>query len=212
MVRMSRKLVGIQEAAAFLGVATQTLRRWEREGRLIPDERTLGGRRRYDLSRLQAEPFRSPRTGRRTVAYARVAHDSRDDLARQAQSLELYCARQAWPYEIITDVGSGMNYHRAGLKRVLDGILGGEVGRLVITHKDRLLRFGTELVFGICEARRVEVVILNQDDDTAFEDELASDVLDMVAVFSARLYGSRSDRSQALLDGVRQAVADSRTG
>ncbi|MDY0073620.1 MAG: IS607 family transposase [Thauera sp.] len=205
---MSRKLVPIQEAAQALGVSTQTLRRWEREGKLLPDERTAGGRRRYDLARLQPEKFRPvDQAARRTVAYARVSsHDQKNDLERQKQVLELYCAQQGWTFEIIADLGSGMNYQKKGLKKLLEAIIDGQIGRLVITHKDRLLRFGAELVFAICEAKKVEVVILNQGEDTTFEEDLAKDVLEIITVFSARLYGSRSRKSQKLLDGVKKAV------
>ncbi|MCE5394388.1 MAG: IS607 family transposase [Acidithiobacillus sp.] len=204
---MSRKMVSIREAAEFLGVAVQTLRRWEREGRLVPAERTPGGRRRYDLAKLRPEQFHFQKPERRTIAYARVSsHDQKDDLERQKQVLELYCARQGWTFEVIADLGSGMNYHKKGLKRLLDAILQGEVGRLVITHKDRLLRFGAELVFAICEAKGVEVVILNQGEDTTFEEDLAKDVLEIITIFSARLYGARSRKNQKLLDGVRAAV------
>ncbi len=147
----------------------QTLRRWEHEGK-----RTPGGRRRYDLARLRPEQFHAPEAARRTVAYARVSsHDQKDDLERQKQVLELYCARQGWTFEVVADSGSGMNYRKKGLKRLLDEMVEGRIGRLVITHKDRLLRFSTELVFAICEAKQVEVVILNQGEDTAFEEDLA---------------------------------------
>lgn len=208
---MSRKMVGIQEAAEFLGVAAQTLRRWEREGKLIPDERTPGGRRRYDLARLRPEQFHASDAPRRTLAYARVSsRDQKDDLERQKQVLALYCARQGWTFEIIADLGSGMNFHKKGLKKLLDAIMDGQIGRLVITHRDRLLRFGAELVFGICEAKGVEIVILNQGDDTTFEEDLAKDVLEIITVFSARLYGARSRKNQKLLDGMRQAVEASR--
>ena len=88
----------------------------------------------------------------------------------------------------------------------IGAIIDGQVGRLVITHKDRLLRFGAELVFAICEAKGVEVVILNQGEDTTFEEDLAKDVLEIITVFSARLYGSRSRKNQKLLDGVKAAV------
>lgn len=207
---MSRKLVPIHEAAEALGVSAQTLRRWEREGRLLPDERTAGGRRRYDLARLKPEKFRSQAEAvRKTVAYARVSsHDQKDDLERQKQVLELYCARQGWTFEVIADLGSGMNYHKKGLKRLLEAIIEGQVGRLVITHKDRLLRFGAELVFAICEAKNVEVVILNQGEDTTFEEDLAKDVLEIITVFSARLYGSRSRKNQKLLDSLKKAVEE----
>ncbi len=204
---MSRTMVSIHEAAEFLGVAAQTLRRWEREGKLIPDERTPGGRRRYDLARLRPEQFHAPDAARRTVAYARVSsHDQKDELERQKQVLELYCAHQGWTFEVVADLGSGMNYHKKGLKRLLDAIIDGQIGRLVITHQDRLLRFGAELVFAICEAKGVEVVILNQSEDITFEEDLAKDVLEIITVFSARLYGSHSRKNQKLLDGVRAAV------
>ena len=100
------------------------------------------------------------------------SHDQKADLERQRQVLELYCAQQGWTFDLISDLGSGMNYHKKGLKRLLGDILDGDVGRLVITHKDRLLRFGAELVFAICEAKEVEVVILNQGEDTSFEEDL----------------------------------------
>jgi len=201
------RLVGIGEAAKALGVSITTLRRWEAAGRLNA-EHTAGGHRRYDLAKLRPEMFRAVgEANRRTVAYACVSsHDQKDDLERQKQVLELYCARQGWTFEVIADLGSGMNYHKKGLKKLLKAIIDGQVGRLVITHKDRLLRFGAELVFAICEAKNVEVVILNQGEDTTFEEDLAKDVLEIITVFSTRLYGSRSRKNQKLLDGVRQAV------
>ena len=101
-----------------------------------------------------------------------------------------------------------MNYHKRGLKRLLNDILSEKVDRLVVAHKDRLLRFGAELIFAICEAKQVEVVILNQGEDTTFEEDLAKDVLEIITVFSARLYGSRSRKNQKLLDNVKKAVEE----
>ena len=112
---------------------------------------------------------------------------------------------------MIADLGSGMNYYKKGLKRLLNSILTDKVERLVITHKDRLLRFGAELVFSICEAKQVEVVIVNKGEDTTVEEDLATDVLEIITVFSARLYGSRSRKNKKLLDGVKKAVEDSQT-
>lgn len=203
------RLVAIGEASEMLGVSITTLRRWETEGKLIP-ERTAAGHRRYDLAKLKPELFHMAQDERRTVAYARVSsHDQKDDLERQKQVLELYCAKQGWTFEVLSDLGSGMNYHKKGLKRLLDDMVDGRIGRLVLTHKDRLLRFGAELVFALCEIKNVEVVILNQGEDTTFEEDLAKDVLEIITVFSARLYGSRSRKNQKLLDGVKKAVEDS---
>jgi predicted site-specific integrase-resolvase len=150
---------------------------------------------------------REAEINRKTVAYARVSsYDQKDDLERQKQALELYCSTQGWTFELISDLGSGMNYHKKGLKHLLDEILGGNVSRLVITHKDRLLRFGAELVFAICEVRNVEVVILNRGEDTSFEEDLAKDILEIITVFSARLYGSRSHKNQKIINGIKQLV------
>lgn len=205
------KMVGIGEAAQALGVTPLTLRRWHESGRLVPDVITDGGRRRYDLAKLRPELFHSSPAAaeRRTVAYARVSsHDQKPDLERQAQVLEGFCAAQGWTYDIVTDLGSGMNYRKKGLKRLLDDIIEDRVGRLVITHKDRLLRFGAELVFAICEARNVEVVILNKGEDASFEEDLAKDVLEIITVFSARLYGARSRKNAKMLAAISEAASE----
>lgn len=206
------RYVSIGEAAKTLGVSTQTLRRWDIDGKLVA-ERTPGGRRRYRVSDVaQFNPMGVNRASleRPTVTYARVSsHDQKEDLARQVRVLEMYCAAQGWTFTTITDLGSGMNYRKKGLTRLLDDILNDKVGRLVLTHNDRLLRFGAELVFAVCEAKNVEVVIINQGDASrSFEQELAEDVLEIVTVFSARLYGARSHRNKKLIDGVHKAVTD----
>ena len=132
-----------------------------------------------------------------TLAYARVSsHDQKNDLQRQKEVLELFCAQHGWSFEIIEDLGSGMNYRKKGLITLLNRLLSGTVERLVLTHKDRLLRFGAELIFSICEMNQTEVVIINQSQDSTFEEELAKDVLEIITVFSARLYGSRSKKNQ----------------
>ena len=204
MLKLS-KFVSVSEAAKALGVSAITLRRWEAKGYLVP-ERTATGHRRYDLSKIQPEQFHTA-DARKTFAYARVSsHDQKDDLERQKQVLELFCAQQGWTFEVVADLGLGMNYHKKGLKRLLGDILSGRVGRLVITHKDRLLRFGAELVFALCEAKNVEVLILNRGEDTTFEEDLAKDVLEIITVFSARLYGSRSRKNKRLLEDIKRAA------
>lgn len=209
---MMRKLVSISTAAKALGVTPLTLRRWDETGKLKPDAVTEGGRRRYDLSRLRPELYHNPDPAeRKTVAYARVSsHDQKPDLERQAQVLEAYCAAQGWTFEVVTDLGSGMNYRKKGLQRLLDDIIENRVGRLVLTHKDRLLRFGAELIFTICEIRGVEVVILNRGEDTSFEQDLAEDVLEIITVFSARLYGARSRKSAKMMRWIANAAREAK--
>lgn len=200
-------MVTIAEAARFLGVSPQTLRRWEREGRLLPDERTPGGQRRYDLAKLRPNAFHAGPVARTTIAYARVSsHDQKADLERQIQMLEMFCSANGWTFEILSDLGSGMNYHKRGLRKLLERIVAGDVDRLVLTHKDRLLRFGAELVFALCEMKNIGVVIINQGEEPSFEEELAQDVLEIITVFSARLYGSRSRKNRNIMKRLKEAT------
>ena len=199
----------ISEASRELGVSVSTLRRWDKSGQLAADK-TASGHRRYDISKLKPNSYRIfKQEERKTIAYARVSgQDQKNDLERQKQVLELYCAKQGWTFDIVSDLGSGMNYQKKGLKKLLNGVINGNIGRLVITHKDRLLRFGAELVFAVCEAKNVEVVILNQGEDTSFEEDFAKDMLEIITVFSARLYGSRSRKNKKLIERIANAAAE----
>ncbi|MCA2800782.1 IS607 family transposase, partial [Microcystis sp. M113S2] len=146
------------EAAKLKGVSVSTLRRWESEGKLIP-ERTANGHRRYTVSQLLGVKENLSYT----VGYCRVSsHDQKKDLERQKEVVELFCAQNGWQVEIIDDLGSGLNYNKKGLKRLIRLIVDSKVERLVLTHKDRLLRFGNELIFSLCEQFGTEVVIINR--------------------------------------------------
>jgi len=210
ILMIMNRFVAIGEASRALGVSVATLRRWEAAGR-ITSERTSGRQRRYDLTKLQPELLHGVHPAlRHTIAYTRVVSaDQQDSLTQQKQALELYCARQGWTFEVITDIGSGLNYHHPGLHHLINAIFEGRVGRLVLDHRDRLLRLGSELVFAICAAKNVEILILNLGTNTPFEADLASDILEMTEIFSARLYSGRSQHAQALIDRVRQAVTPS---
>jgi putative resolvase len=194
------RLITIGELAELKAVSVDTIRRWEKEGK-FKSVRTEGGHRRYALS-----DFIEQRVGK-TIAYARVSsHDQKADLDRQDAILSGYCQAQGWDYEVIRDLGSGMNYRKKGLTKLLTALLDGEVARLIISHKDRLLRFGSELVFAVCAYHEVEVIILNKKEDATFEEDLASDVLEIITVFSARLYGSRSHKNKKLLENLAKSI------
>jgi len=200
------KFITISQAAEFLGVSSQTLRRWERKGKGILCKRTSGGQRRYDISQFQNR-ITSNKADRVTLAYARVSsHDQKENLHRQEKMLEMFCSSNGWKYEILSDLGSGMNYHKKGLKKLIAKILNEEISRLVLTHKDRLLRFGAELIFAICEEKNIEVVLINQGQESSFEEDLAKDVLEIITVFSARLYGSRSRKNKKLIEDLSKVA------
>ena len=194
---MEPRLVKIGEAARILGTKPDTLRKWEATGEFLPHRKTKGGTRYYSMeSLLGLRTDDAP-----TVGYARVSsHDQKADLERQHAALEAYCAAKGWRSYVIKDLGSGMNYWKKGLQELLDLILRRRIRRLVLTHKDRLLRFGAELVFALCELQGIEIVIIHAGEQPGFEEELAQDVLEIITVFSARLYGARSRKHKKLLD------------
>ena len=201
---MTKRFIKIGEAAELLGVSIETIRRWEKTGELIPDRKTKGGTRYYEVGKLlNAENNDYP-----TVCYCRVSsHDQKQDLDRQQELLEAYCAAKGWRSQSIRDFGSGMNYRKKGLQKLLEMILQKKMKRLVLTTKDRLLRFGSELVFSLCELQGIEIVIIHKGEQASFEEELATDVLEIITVFSLRLYGSRSKKNRKLMETL-QAEAD----
>ena len=197
--------VSIGEAAKELGVSVKTVRRWTDSGKLKFERSPTGHRRFYlkDIKRIVPRNL-DKADDRITINYARVSsHDQKADLTRQVQMLEAFSGSNGWQFETISDLGSGLNYHKKGLTKLLKRIMSGEVSRLVLTHKERLLRFGEEF--------ETEVVIVNKSpEESTFEQELVTDMVELVAVFSARLYGSRSHKNKKLLENVSKAVEDSK--
>ena len=202
---MNNRFVKIGEAAKLLGVSVQALRNWEMEGKIMPSHRTPGGQRMYDLAELLGVNGLSYPT----IAYARVSSsDQKEDLERQHAVLEAFCNKNGWQTEIIRDLGSGMNYKKKGLLHLLELMVHGQMSRLVITHKDRLLRFGAEIVFRICELKGIEVVIINKGEQPSFEEELTRDVMEIMTVFCAKLYGQRSHKSKKMAQEIENIVSE----
>ena len=183
---MSAERLTIGEMARKLGVAVVTLRRWDRQGKLKPLFRTVGGHRRYG-DEVETS------NGDMTILYSRVSsHDQKADLERQSQRLALFAEVKGWiRRETISDLGSGLNFRKKGLLRLIDVILNRRISRLVLENKDRLLRFGSDLIFRLCSAQGIEVVVV-EETPRSFELDLARDVLEIITVFSSRLYGARS--------------------
>ena len=164
---------------------------------MLPARKTRGGTRYYAVSDLLGSANESAPT----LCYARVSsRDQAADLDRQQAALEAYCAAQGWQTETIRDLGSGLDYRKARLQRLLDLILKRRIRRLVLTHEDRLLRFGADLVFAMCELQGIEVVIIHKGDPPSFEEEWAQDVIEIMAV-----YGGGSHQTRKLIDALKDA-------
>lgn len=143
--------------------------------------RTPGGTRLYDLSSITTSQNKAK------IIYARVSSKGQsNDLDQQIKYL-----RTRYPnYELIQDIGSGLNFRRKGLKALLERLLSGEIEEIVIAHRDRLCRFGFELFEFIANKFEARIVVL---DDTKLSphEELVQDLLSIIHVFSCRLYGLR---------------------
>ena len=188
----------LMDFCRFLGISKSTYYRYEKLGKLRPCLRTFGGHRRFSqkyLSKLQKKDSQE----KIVIGYARVSsHDQKDDLNRQVEILKLESDKY-FSFEIISDLGSGINFKKKGLLKLLKLILLKKVDKIILTHKDRLLRFGSELIFFICKFLNIEVEILGKDATVSFENQLCQDVLEILTVFSARLYGKRSRKNMIKL-------------
>lgn len=122
--------------------------------------------------------------------------DQRADLETQEKKLAAYCEKNFSDYEVIAVLGSGLNYKKPGLKRLFRLIFQRSISHLVVNHKDRLLRFGSEIIFELCQHFGIKVVILEAAPAQSFEQELAGDVIELMTVFSSRLYGRRSRQNR----------------
>lgn len=174
--------VSSREACGVLGVHPNTLRAWAKDGK-ISFIRTEGGQRRYDV-----EGYLLPnRPEEYTLVYCRVSSNKqKDDLLRQEGFM-----RDLYPSaEIIKDVGSGINYNRKGIKTVLERILRGDKFKLVVAHRDRLARFGTEIFEFLLRSNGGELVVLDNKEKST-EERLTEDLLTILHVFSCRMHGSR---------------------
>ncbi len=185
-------LVSIGVIAEIFGVTAQTIRNWTEDG-MFKITRTQGGHRRYSLDEI-GELQGMEEKEKKTIIYARVSsHDQKKDLQRQIEELESYCKTQKIEnIETLRDIGSGINYKKRGLKKLLKEIILGRVKRIVVAYSDRLLRFGSELIQQICNLRNIEIVTLYELSEKSFEESLSQDVITILTVFCAKIYGRRS--------------------
>ncbi len=180
--------VSPKKAMQLLGVSERTLRYWEADGK-IGAIRTPSGHRRYDV---EAYLRSKGKDNRATILYSRVSsYKQRSDLERQVS----YLQSQFPKGETVKEIGGGLNFRRKGLLAILGRVLSGDVRQVVVSHQDRLARFGVELIRWICEQNACELLVLSRS-DLSPEREMVEDVLAIIHIFSCRLYGLRKYKSK----------------
>lgn len=202
---MLESYLSIHKVSVILGVTPQTLRKWEQSGYFVPAQKRANGYRYY--SKTQVEEFSEKlnivkNKNRINIGYCRVSTSKqKDDLLRQVENLELYLKSLKQPYEIIKDVGSGINYSKKGLIDLLDRIGKNKVDTVYVLYKDRLVRFGYELIEKIADLHGTKIVILDNEDKTK-EQELVEDLMQIITVFSCRLHGKRAAKTKQLMQDL----------
>ncbi|WP_094546258.1 IS607 family transposase [Petroclostridium xylanilyticum] len=195
------KYYSIGEFAELIGVTQQTLRNWDKTGKLKPSHIGKSGYRYYSQQQLQNYlGFKGGNiTKRKVVGYCRVSSNKqKDDLERQIENVKSYMIAKGYSFEVITDIGSGINYNKKGLNQLIDMIVASEVEKIVVLYKDRLLRFGYELIENLCSKYGTTIEIIDNTEKTE-EQELVEDLVRIVTVFSCKLQGRRANKAKKMI-------------
>jgi predicted site-specific integrase-resolvase len=202
------KYYSINEFSKILGVSAQTLRNWDNNGKLHPHHTSSNGYRYYSHEQLNQVTNAKPNLNRLVIGYCRVSSNKqKDDLERQIENMELYLTAQDKPFEIISDIGSGINYKKKGLKELIKLITQNRVEKVVVLYKDRLLRFGFELVEYIASLYNCEIEIIDNTEKSE-QQELVEDLVQIITVFSCKLQGKRASKSRKLIKELIESGDD----
>lgn len=193
-----------KQVLEMLNISKTKLRELERTGELVPVKKTT--RSKYFLKEeVQAYLGDTIKhSDKKVIVYYRVSSNSqKNELKNQLNYIENYTTSQGIKVdEYIKDIGSGINYNNPGLNRIIKMVINDEVKKIIVSHKDRLVRFGFELIENICKLKNVEIEIINVK-TTSPQEELIEDLMTMINIFSERLYGLRSYTKR-----IKEAVKD----
>ena len=195
------KFYSIGQFSKLIGKTNQTLRNWDKDGTLKPHHVSESGYRYY--SQEQLNHFlglkQEVQLNKKTIGYCRVSSNKqKDDLERQIENVKTYMYAKGYSFEIISDIGSGINYNKKGLNKLIDMVTNSEVEKIVILYKDRLIRFGYELIENICNKYGTTIEIIDNTEKTE-EQELVEDMIEIVTVFSERLQGKRANKTKKMI-------------
>ena len=186
-----------KDFAELTGVSVKTLQRWDREG-ILEANRTPTDRRYYTYDQyLQFKGIKTQNDIRQVVIYARVStKNQKDDLQNQVSFLRQFCnARGIIVDQCIEDYGSGLNYNRKKWNKLLDEVMEQKIKTIIITQKDRFIRFGYDWFEKFCMKFHTTIVIVNNE-ELSPQEELVQDIVSILHVFSGRLYGLRKYKKQ----------------
>ena len=194
------KKYSIGQFAKKINRTQQTLRNWDKSGKLKPqivDKNT--GYRYYTEKQLKEFYGEVSNKERMVIGYCRVSSaKQKEELERQVENVKTYLITKGYQFKIISDIGSGINYDRKGLNQLIQMILQDEVSKVVVLYKDRLVRFGFELIENICEFKSVDIEVIDSTEKSE-EQEVVEDLVQIITVFSCRLQGKRANKTKDMI-------------
>ena len=201
------KYYSAKTVTQILGVTAQTLRNWDKEGKLKPAYTKSNGYRYYsEEDVLSYTKERDTKKERKLVGYVRVSSKKQeDDLNRQKENLESYLKETNQKYEIISDIGSGINYNKPGLRKLIEKIIKKELDEIVVLYKDRLLRYGFELIEYFATLNNVKIRVLDKTNQTE-DEELVEDLVQIITEFSCKIQGKRKSKTKKILEEIKEKI------
>ena len=186
------KHYSISEFSELSGISKSTLRRYDNENTFKPAFTSKGGHRRYTETQLfEITQKKKKNINKINIGYVRVSSKKQVyDLERQYDLMENYLISKGESFKIIKSVGSGINYNNQSLNELLDLVISGKVNKVFIMYKDRLVRFGFDLLENLFKRYGVDIEIINHQNNK-MEEELVTDLIQIMTVFSAKLNGKR---------------------
>lgn len=191
-----KAFIPIREASSITGIEEQTLRKLA-DKEILPCYKTPAGQRMFNRASLEAmcntnHTLSTEKRIKLNFIYARVSSKKQlDDLSRQIEFIKTRKPEYA-SYTIISDVASGINFKRKGLNSILDSCLQNTIGEVIVAHRDRLSRFGFDLINIIVTKSGGTITVIDDQRDKSSEQELSEDLLSIIHIFSCRQMGKRS--------------------
>ena len=197
------KIYKIGEFAKLIGKSTQTLRRWDWKGILKPHHISPMGIRYYTEDQYTNFMHIKNKKKRIIIGYCRVSSNKqKNDLEKQIKYVKEYLIAKGKSFKIISDIGSGINYNNKGLNEIIDLVITGKVKKIVILYKDRLIRFGFDLLKNLFEKYNVKIEIIDNTPKTE-QEELVTDLIQIITVFSYKLQGKRANKAKKILKELK---------
>lgn len=194
-----KKYYSIRQFSQLINVTPQTLRNWDKSNKLKPHHTTSNGYRYYSHEQLNQVLNIKTKKERITIGYCRVSSNKqKDDLERQIENMRTYLSAQGKPFEIISDIGSGINYKKKGLQELIEKITRNEADKIVVLYKDRLVRFGFELIEYIASLFECSIEVIDRTNKTE-QEELVEDLVQIITVFSCKLQGKRANKAKKMV-------------